>query len=160
MKVGLNVKKAENAVVVGDLTLGDNVNIWYNAVIRGDIAPISLGKDTNVQENAVLHVTKDIPLKIGERVTIGHGAIVHSCTIEDDVLIGMGAIILDGARIGKGAMVGAGALVSPGKEIPPNSLVVGVPGKAVRELTATELSANKENIEEYLELAKALLDLK
>ena len=134
--------------------------MWYNAVVRGDIAPIRIGKDSNVQENAVIHVSRDIPVSIGERVTIGHGAIIHSCTIEDDVLIGMGATILDGAVVGQGAMIGAGALVGPGKVIPPNSLVVGIPGKVVRELTPEELEANRENIREYLEISSSLPEFK
>lgn len=160
MRIGVGVKKAESAVVIGDVTLGDNVSIWYNAVIRGDIAPITIGKDSNVQENSVIHVTKDIPVSIGERVTIGHAAIIHSCVIEDNALIGMGATILDGAIIGEGAMVGAGALVGPGKVIPPRHLVVGIPGKAIRELTLEELEANQENISEYLEISSELPDLK
>ncbi|HOA91274.1 MAG: gamma carbonic anhydrase family protein [Bacillota bacterium] len=160
MIIGLNVRKAESAVVVGDVVLSDNVSIWYNAVVRGDIAPIRIGKDSNVQENAVIHVSRDIPVSIGERVTIGHGAIIHSCTIEDDVLIGMGATILDGAVVGQGAMIGAGALVGPGKVIPPNSLVVGIPGKVVRELTPEELEANRENIREYLEISSSLPEFK
>lgn len=156
MKIGRNVRKAENATVVGDVTLGDNVNVWYGAVIRGDIASIEVGTDSNIQENALIHVSKDIPVKIGQRVTIGHAAIIHSATIEDDALIGMGAIVLDGAIIGESAMVGAGALVGPGKVIPPRSLVVGVPGKVVRELTRDEVEANKENANEYLELLNSL----
>ena len=156
MKLGQNVYKAESAVINGEVTLGNNVNVWYNAVIRADIAPICIDCDTNIQENAVLHVTKDLPLKLGKRVTVGHGAILHSCLIEDDVLIGMGAIVLDGAQIGSGSMIGAGALVGPGKVIPPNSLVVGVPGKVVRELTEEEQKSKAENIAEYLLLAKSL----
>ncbi len=156
MKLGQNVHKAESAVIAGEVTLGNNVNVWYNAVIRADIAPIYIDCDTNIQENAILHVTKDLPLKLGKRVTVGHGAILHSCLIEDDVLIGMGAIVLDGAQIGSGSMIGAGALVGPGKVIPPNSLVVGVPGKVVRELTEEEQRSKAENIAEYLLLAKSL----
>ena len=153
MKIGLNVKKAESAQIIGDVELGDNVNIWYNATIRGDIAPIKIG-------NAVIHVTKDIEVEIGQRVTIGHGAILHSCKVEDGALIGMGAIVLDNAVIGKDSMIGAGALVGPGKIIPPNSLVVGVPGKVVRELTKEEIAANNNNVEEYLILSRDLPEYK
>lgn len=160
MKIGLNVKKAESAQIIGDVELGDNVNIWYNATIRGDIAPIKIGNDTNIQENAVIHVTKDIEVEIGQRVTVGHGAILHSCKVEDGALIGMGAIVLDNAVIGKGSMIGAGALVGPGKIIPPNSLVVGVPGKVVRELTKEEIAANNNNVEEYLILSRDLPEYK
>lgn len=150
------IKKAENAVIIGDVSLAENVNIWYNTLIRGDLAPIFIGRETNIQDNVIIHVTKDIPVRIGSRVTVGHGAILHSCTVLDNALIGMGAIVLDGAIIGEGAMIGAGALVGPNKIIPPRTLVVGIPGKVIRELTSEELKANQENVNEYLEQSKSL----
>ena len=155
-----SIKKAENAVIVGDVSLAEDVNIWHNTIIRGDLAPICIGRETNIQDNVIIHVTKDIPVRIGSRVTVGHGAILHSCTVLDNALIGMGAIVLDGAIIGEGAMIGAGALVSPNKIIPPRSLVVGIPGKVIRELTAEELKANQENVKEYLELSMSLPSIK
>ena len=115
---------------------------------------MSGGSGSNVQDNAVVHVSHGYPVRIGKGVTVGHGAIVHGCTVEDNVLIGMGAIILDGAVIGSGTIIGAGALVSQGKIIPPGSLVVGVPGKTVRELTNDEIQSIRDNADEYMNLLK------
>lgn len=125
---------APSADVVGDVTIGPEASVWYGCVLRGDIAPIRIGARTNVQDLTVIHVDVGRPAVVGERVGIGHRAIIHGCTIEDDSLIGMGAILLSGAVIGRGSVVGAGAVVTEGTEIPAGSLVVGVPGRVVREV--------------------------
>lgn len=139
---------APTAAVVGDVTIGAGSSVWYHAVLRGDMAPITIGENSNIQDGCLLHVAEGFPLLIGNYVTAGHGAILHGCTVEDGVLIGMGAIVLDGAVIGEGSIIGAGALVPEGKVIPPRSLVVGLPGKIIRQLDeakAAELIAHAEN---------------
>ena len=136
--IGRNVYLARGAVVVGDVTIGDHSSVWYNAVLRGDINRIVVGHHTNIQDNAVVHLADDYPCLVGNYVTVGHSAIVHACTIGDEVLIGMGAIILDGAVIGERSLIGANALVTQGKRIPPESLVLGSPAKVVRTLTVAE----------------------
>ncbi|MFP4660805.1 MAG: gamma carbonic anhydrase family protein [Halanaerobiales bacterium] len=145
---------ASGCKIIGRVTLKSRANIWYNTVIRGDIADIVIGKNTNVQENSSLHVDHNIPLKIGDNVTVGHGAILHSCEIRDNCLIGMGATILNNTVIGENSIIGANALVPEGKVIPPGSLVLGVPGKIVKELTKENINKIKKNAEEYLELAR------
>jgi carbonic anhydrase/acetyltransferase-like protein (isoleucine patch superfamily) len=127
---------APGAVVVGRVTVGPGSSFWFGAVARGDNEPMTIGARTNVQENAVLHSDTGFALTIGDDCTIGHGAIVHGCTVEDGCLIGMGAIILNGAVIGAGSLIGAGALVTEGKVIPPGSVVMGSPGRVVKELDA------------------------
>ncbi len=141
-----------NAVVVGDVTLGKNCSVWYGAVIRADEEKIIIGDNTNIQDNAVLHVTPGLPLQIGSGVTVGHGAILHSCTVGDDSLIGMGAIVLDGAVIGKNCLIAAGAVVTPRTVIPDGSMVMGAPGKVKRELTAEEMEGNRLNAQFYVDL--------
>ncbi len=141
---------ADTATVRGNVTLGEDVSVWFGAVLRGDEAPIIVGNESNVQDGAVLHVSADFPCKVGNRVTIGHRAIVHGCTIEDNVLIGMGAIVLDGAHVGAGAVIGAGALVAPGMEVPPYSLVLGVPAKVRGELDAQKRQMNETAVNNYL----------
>jgi gamma-carbonic anhydrase len=136
--LGKGVYVAKGAVVVGDVTLGDHSSVWYNAVLRGDIHHIVVGHHTNVQDNAVLHLADDYPCIVGNYVTIGHSAIVHACTVGDEVLVGMGAVILDGAVIGRQSIIGAGALVTQGTKIPPGSLAVGAPARVVRRLTGKE----------------------
>lgn len=123
------------AIVLGDVTLGEDVSVWPAAVIRGDRDAISVGMQTNVQDGAVLHCDPGFPLRIGARVTIGHRAVVHGCTIDDGALIGIGAIVLNGAVIGAGALIAAGAVVGEGQVIPPDTLVVGVPAKVLRPLS-------------------------
>ncbi len=123
---------ADGAVVVGDVSLGKDSSIWYNAVVRGDMAPITIGEKTNIQDLSVVHVANDTPCIIGDRVSVGHRAILHGCTVCDDCLIGMGAIIMNGAVIGEGSIIGAGALVKENAVIPPKSLAVGVPARIVR----------------------------
>jgi carbonic anhydrase/acetyltransferase-like protein (isoleucine patch superfamily) len=141
--------------IIGDTTMGPESNVWFHATIRGDMAPIKIGKGTNVQDNAVIHTDTNLPTTIGDYVTIGHSAIVHACTVEDHALIGMGSIILNGAKIGKHAMVAAGCLVPPGKVVPERTLVMGSPMKIIRELTDEEIQANRENADHYIKLSKA-----
>jgi len=137
--------------------LGKNVNIWYGAILRGDVNYIEVGENTNIQDNCVVHVDSKFPTIIGKNVTIGHGAIVHGCTISDNVLIGMGSIILDGAYIEENVIIGAGALVPPGKRIPKNSLVVGSPGKVVRQLSDEEIEKLQISANNYVNLSKEYL---
>ncbi len=153
---GQSVFVAPGASVIGNVTCGDRVSIWYSTVVRGDVDRIEIGADSNIQDGAVLHGTLDEwPVLIGERVSIGHRATVHGCILEDDVLVGMGATVLDGARVGKGSLIGAGAVVREGAIIPPNSLVVGVPGLVRRELTAREIEVLRRTPGRYIELARA-----
>jgi carbonic anhydrase/acetyltransferase-like protein (isoleucine patch superfamily) len=150
---------SENAMVIGDLTLEDEVNIWIGAVLRGDMHYIKIGNRTNIQDNSVVHVTiRDSPTNIGNGVTVGHGAIIHGCTIEDDCLIGMGAILMDDAIIGEGSLIGAGALIPPNMIIPENSLVVGSPGKVVRQVKDFEREMIHERPQEYIDLASIYLN--
>ena len=145
---------AETASVIGRVTLGEDANIWFGAVIRGDVEPISIGARTNIQDNAVIHVANGFETKIGNDVTIGHNAIVHACTIGDKVLVGMGAIVLDGAIIGEETIIGAGALIPPGKIIPPRSMVMGSPGKVVRTLSDSEVAGLKASARQYVSYAQ------
>ena len=157
-QLGRNVYISESATVIGKVTLGDEVNIWFGAVVRGDMHYIKIDSRSNVQDNVVVHVTTAIsPTKIGSGVTIGHGAIIHGCTIEDDCMIGMGAIVMDDAVIGSGSLVGAGALVPPNMKVPPKSLVVGMPGKVVREVREDEYKMIIERPSEYIDLAAIYL---
>lgn len=149
---GDSVFLADGANVVGDVTVADDCGIWYNAVIRADEAQIRIGARTNIQDNSVIHGSPGFPVSIGEGVTVGHGAIVHGCSVGDNTLIGMGAIVLNGTRIGRDCIIGAGALVTQGKDIPDGSLVLGSPGKVVRELTQEEIKGNIKNCDIYLEL--------
>ena len=145
---------AETAAVIGKVILENDVNVWFGAVLRGDSEKITIGANTNVQDNCVIHVDKGLPTKVGKDCTLGHGAIIHGSTIGDNVLIGMGSIVLDGANIGNNVIVGAGALVPPNKKIPDNSLVVGSPCKIVRELTEEEINTLKDSASHYVELSK------
>lgn len=142
---------APGALVIGDVTLGEESSVWYHSTVRGDDAPITVGKRTNIQDNTMLHVDKGIPLVIGEGCSIGHGAILHGCQIGDNTLVGMGAVILNQAKIGSNCIIGAGALVTQGKEIPDNSLVLGSPGKVVRSLTQEEIEKNQHNAQVYVQ---------
>ena len=142
------------AVVLGDVTLGARVSVWPTAVLRGDSDAIVIGEDSNVQDGAVIHADEGIPTNVGARVAIGHRAIVHGATIADDVLIAMGAILLNGVQVGSGSIIGAGAVLPEGKRIPPNSLVIGVPGRIVRQTTSEERERIKRTVEAYLELSE------
>lgn len=140
------------AVVVGDVKLGEDCSIWYNAVIRADEAPIVIGDGSNVQDNAVLHVTTGLPLTIGQGVTVGHGAILHSCSVGDGSLIGMGAIVLDDAVVGKNCLIAAGAVVTPRTVVPDGSMVMGAPAKVKRPLTEEEKADIRRNAQVYAAL--------
>jgi carbonic anhydrase/acetyltransferase-like protein (isoleucine patch superfamily) len=125
---------APGAMVLGDVHLGAESSVWYNAVLRGDTDRITIGDQTNIQDLTMIHADPGVPCTVGNRVTVGHRVILHGCTIEDDCLIGMGAIVLNGARVGRGSIVGAGALLLEGMDVPPGSLVVGLPAKVVRQV--------------------------
>lgn len=142
---------AETATVRADVTLAEHASVWFGAVLRGDEAPIEVGARSNIQDCAVVHVAREHPVRIGADVTVGHGAVVHGCTIEDGALIGMGATVLDGAVVGAGAMVAAGALVPPGMRVPPGMLAVGVPATVRGPLTAEQKAAILRGRDHYLE---------
>jgi carbonic anhydrase/acetyltransferase-like protein (isoleucine patch superfamily) len=145
---------AWNAEIVGRVALGEGASVWYGAVLRGDIEAIRVGAGSNVQDGAVLHVDSDQPCVLGDHVTIGHGAVVHACTVGDRCLVGMGAVILDRAVIGEDSIVGAGALVTQGKAFPPRSMILGSPAKPVRPLTDEEVAGLRAHAEAYVELAR------
>ncbi len=140
---------APGAFIIGDVTIGPESSVWFGAVLRGDIAPIVVGRGTNIQDAAVVHVDIGQPTFIGDGVTVGHGAILHGCTIGNNVLVGIRAVVLTGAVIGENSLIGAGAVVPEGTIIPPNSLVLGVPAKVVREITPELLRRIKESAEHY-----------
>jgi len=144
----------ESASVIGDVVLEEKTSVWPSAVLRGDIERIHVGCCSNVQDNVTIHTSHNQPTIIGKYVTIGHNAVVHGAEISDYVIIGMGSVVLDGAKIGKHVVIGAGALVPPGKEIPDYSLVLGVPGKVVRQLSEEEIEWTRENAEIYARLAE------
>ena len=150
-KLGKNVFIAKNATVIGDVTLGAHSSVWYGAVLRGDINRIAVGHHTNIQDNAVLHLADNFPCVLGNWVTVGHSAIVHACEVGDEVLVGMGAVILDGAVIGKQSLIGAKALVTQGMKIPAGSLVLGAPAKVVRKLTKAERAGLKWWAQKYVD---------
>lgn len=146
---------AETASVLGDVTLGEGSSIWYGAVARGDIAPIIIGKFSNIQDNATVHNETNIPAIVGDYTVVGHNAIIHGCTIGNNCLIGMGSIILNRAVVGDNCIIGAGSLITQGKVIPPNSMVVGTPGKVIRQVTDDELEKVKKNAIRYSDLWKS-----
>jgi carbonic anhydrase/acetyltransferase-like protein (isoleucine patch superfamily) len=145
---------AKSADITGSVQLGEDSSVWYGAILRGDIAEIRVGAKSNVQDGAVLHVDAGQACVLGERVTVGHRAVVHACTVGDRCLVGMGAVILDRAIIGEDSIIGAGALVTQGKSFPPRSMILGSPAKVVRELTAEEVASLAAHAEEYVELAR------
>ena len=140
---------APNATIIGDVTLDKNSSVWFNATLRGDIENIHVGEGSNVQDGSVLHTDPGYPLKIGKNVTIGHLVMLHGCTIGDNSLIGIGAVILNNVKIGNNCIIGAKALITENKEIPDNSLVVGSPGKIIREVTPKEINLITENAKHY-----------
>ena len=156
--IGQRVFIADGAHIIGKVTLGDDANIWFNAVLRGDIQPIMVGARTNIQDNSTVHVDYAHPALIAEDVTIGHGVTVHGCTIERQVLIGMNAVLLTGCTIGWGSIVGANALVTENKVIPPRSLVLGSPGRVVRSISDEELQELLESAKGYVEEAAAYME--
>lgn len=141
---------APDASVIGDIHIGRDVGIWFGAVLRGDNEQISIGSGTNIQEHTMMHTDMGFPLSVGKDCTIGHRAILHGCTVGDNSLIGMGAIVLNGAKIGKNSLVGAGALVTEGKEFPDNSLIVGSPAKAIRTIDDATVERLREGAENYV----------
>ena len=144
---------ANGAQVIGDVVLKEGVNIWYNTTVRGDHGRITIGEDTNIQDNVCVHTQIGHDMVIGKGVTVGHGAILHGEYIGDNTLIGMGAILLNGTKIGPNCIVGAGALVKQGMEVPEGKLLFGSPARIIRDLTPEEIEANRVNCREYLELS-------
>jgi carbonic anhydrase/acetyltransferase-like protein (isoleucine patch superfamily) len=157
-KISENTFVAGSAGLIGDIEIGEFSSIWFNAVLRGDKNKIKIGNRTSIQDNAVIHVDSINGVQVGDNVSVGHGAVLHGCKIEDNVLIGMNSTILNGAEIGKNSIVGANALIPEGKKFPENSLIVGVPGKVKRELEKAEIEAIAKNAQEYVELAKEYKD--
>ncbi len=148
---------AENATIIGDVTLGEETSVWFQSVLRADIQRIVIGPRSNVQDGSVVHLADDYGVEVGELVTVGHKAILHACKIDNEVLIGMGAIVLDGAEIGARSIVGAGALVTGGKKFPPGSLILGSPAKAVKQLSLDEQAGIKVWAEKYVRLSREYL---
>lgn len=145
---------APGAQVVGDVTLGAESSVWFNAVLRGDVAAIRVGRQTNIQDLCVLHVDFGYPCVLGDRVSLGHAAIVHGATIEDEVMIAMRAVVMNGARIGTGSIVGVGAVVTEGMQIPPGSIVMGVPGRVKRSVEPRDLQRIRSAADHYAEAAR------
>jgi len=142
----------EHAIVIGNVSLGERVSVWPTAVIRGDSAAITIGDDSNVQDGTVIHADEGLPTKIGKRVAIGHRAVVHGSTVDDDCLIAMGAILLNGVHVGAGSIVAAGALCPEGMKIPPNSLALGIPARVIRQVTSEERTRIQKTVESYIAL--------
>ena len=140
--------------MLGDVSLGRDASIWYNCVVRGDMAPITIGDETNIQDLTMIHVDAGVPCTIGRRVAVGHGAILHGCTVEDESLIGMGAVLLNSVHVGTGSLVAAGAVVREGTRVPPGSLVVGVPARVARDVTVAEIDRMRQTWEHYVREAR------
>lgn len=147
---------AEGAQIVGDVQIARDASVWYNAVLRGDINRVTVGERTNIQDAAVVHVTEELPALIGRDVTVGHGAIVHACTVGDGCLIGMGSVVLDGAVIGAGSLVAAGAVVLQSVHVPEGSLVAGIPGRVIRSLSPEEREQLLESARQYVRYARSV----
>src|SRR5919108_3723814 len=145
---------APTAAVMGDVVLEEESSVWYAAVVRGDMAPIRIGAQTNIQDGSVVHVDEGFPCTVGRRVGVGHRVILHGCTVEDECLIGMGSIVLNGARIGRGSVIAAGAVVPEGMQVPPGSLVMGVPGRIVRPVDAALAERIAATWRHYVQQAK------
>ena len=145
---------AENATVIGEVIIGEYSSIWYNVVLRGDIAKINIGNNTSVQDGSIVHCDTGVPTIIGNNVTIGHNVLLHACKIGDGSLIGIGAIVLDGAEVGEGTIIGSGAIVTPRTKIPPFTMALGVPAKVVRNLTEEEVENLKKHAMDYVKLMK------
>jgi len=145
---------AEDSTIIGNVKLEEDCSVWFGAVIRGDSSPITIGSRSNIQDNVTIHGSKGYSVTIGKGVTIGHNAVVHGACIEDNVLVGMGAIIMNGARIGRNSIIGAGALITESQVIPENSLVVGLPGKVIRTLSPEYIEGISINASHYVELSK------
>jgi len=145
---------APNAAVIGDVTLHDRASVWFSCVLRGDADRIEIGADSNIQDGTVVHADPGFPTVVGKNVTVGHNAMLHGCTIGDGTLVGINAVVLNGAKIGKGCLIGANALVTEGTEVPDGSMVLGSPGKVVKELDADMQSALQQNADGYVQNAK------
>ena len=145
---------ADSAQVIGDVTLAEDVSIWFGSVLRGDTSNLRIGAGTNIQDGSVLHADPGKPLVVGERVTVGHQVMLHGCTIGDESLIGIGAVVLNGAKIGRNCLVGAGALVTEGKEFPDGSMIIGSPAKAVRELSPEQIEGLRQSAQHYIDNAR------
>lgn len=145
---------ADNAQVMGDVVLGEDASVWFGAVVRGDTDRITIGAGSNIQDASVLHADRGVPLTIGARVTVGHQVMLHGCTIGDESLIGIGAVVLNGARIGKNCLVGAGALVTEGKEFPDGSMILGSPARVVKQLTPEQIEGLRYSAQNYVENAR------
>lgn len=150
-RCGKGVFIAEGAFVIGRVVIGPDSSVFYNTVIRGDVNTITIGSETNIQDNSTLHVSGNFPLIIGDGVTVGHNAVVHGCTVSDNVLVGIGAVVLDGVKIGENSIVAAGSLVPPGKEYPPGSMIMGSPAKRVRSLSEEEIENIRKTARVYLD---------
>jgi gamma-carbonic anhydrase len=149
-RVSASAYTAPGSVIVGDVTIEDDASIWFQTVLRGDINSITIGEKSNIQDGCILHVTHELPVVVGARVTVGHGAILHACQVGDDCLLAMGAIILDGAVVESGCMVGAGCLVPPGARVKSGSLVLGSPAKVVRQLKADDMARIEQGWQNYI----------
>lgn len=154
MAINKSVVVLEGTVIDGNVNINEKSSVWFNAVLRGDIEPLNIGKFSNIQDNCVLHSSKGYPLIIGDHVSVGHAAILHGCTVEDNCLIGMNATVLNGATIKKNSIVGAGAVVTEGREFPEKSLILGVPAKFVRTLQNEEIKNIKDNAINYAKMAR------
>jgi carbonic anhydrase/acetyltransferase-like protein (isoleucine patch superfamily) len=146
---------APGAAIMGDVTLGEHASVWYAAVVRGDMAPIVIGAETNLQDGTIVHVDEGVPCTVGRRVGVGHRVILHGCTVGDECLIGMGSVLLNNVRIGSGSVVAAGAVIPEGMQVPPRSLVMGVPGRIVRQVDASLASRITATWQHYVEQARA-----
>ena len=155
--IGERVFIADGAKIIGDVEIGDDSSVFYNAVIRADLAEIRIGKRTNIQDNVTIHLSTGVGVHVGDNVTVGHNAILHACNIDDNVLVGMGAILMDDVHIKSDSVVAAGAIVTQGKEFPERSLIVGAPAHVVRELTEEEIRKFHENAEHYLAIKDELM---
>jgi carbonic anhydrase/acetyltransferase-like protein (isoleucine patch superfamily) len=145
---------APGAIILGDVSIGEQASIWYQCVLRADIQSISIGAGTNIQDGTVIHLASDLGTSVGSYTTVGHKALLHACEVDDEVLVGMGAIIMDGARIGARSIVAAGSLVTKGTEVPPGSLVMGSPAKVVRSLNLDEQKNIRSWAEKYIQVSK------
>jgi len=157
-EIGEDVFVAPSADVIGDVEVGDRSSVWFGVVARGDVDRIEIGEETNIQDNSILHLREGMPLKIGSRVTVGHGAKLHACRIESECLIGIDSVVLDGATVSKHSMIGAGSVVTPGTEVPPGAVFMGTPASFSRNLTEDELDMIRESAETYVDRSREYLD--
>ena len=153
-RINKNTYISESVDIIGKVNVEENVNIWFGTRLRGDMNNIIIGENTNIKENSVVHVDINSPCIIGKNVTIGHGTIIHGCSISDNVLVGMGSIILNNAKIGKNTIIGAGSLVTQGKEFPEGVLILGNPAKVIRQLTEAEIESIQRSADNYVSLSK------